>query len=491
MLSWRMFTDPYSIATIVLPLVVLLWLCGRALFAGRLGRGPRCGACKHETAVPPGDRCPECGMLYTDAGITTRRLRRLGAFPMVLVLAAWTVFAGAMAFRSDLWLKSRAESAVDEELSEALSTGRFSVYRFDVKMSPNGQFLGLERRSPTASLSLSLRGQFQTSGDEVSKFDADLVVEPTGKPPLFLTISFPSVTWSTAHHELGKSQGEPVTRDSLRHMFLLGDSGFSPQQIQSQVEHLWTMLDKLASHPVTLHEHAFRVSDWEVPQGPRGFGNGSWVLSRSSRGEKFANHTLRLADSRKSGATSPLTANFIYTASTNPTDTALPLLPPLTASRIQIADNSKMLVSIGHTPRGWFVESPRSTAVAESNAFGFEAKDWRALLSTVRADLGPIALNDLALICQAVIDPMAADAFHVLSPDPSIERDTHPLRLQTSLGSSYISTGLDSTLARAELLRAAKARATVIALGASMTAWLLGLITLLLTRPRLPRPEAG
>jgi hypothetical protein len=57
-----------------------------------VGSGPRCGQCQYNLTGAPGNRCPECGSLFIEAGIVmspATSLRKRRWVGIVLIAAPW------------------------------------------------------------------------------------------------------------------------------------------------------------------------------------------------------------------------------------------------------------------------------------------------------------------------------------------------------------------------------------------------------------------
>jgi predicted RNA-binding Zn-ribbon protein involved in translation (DUF1610 family) len=93
---------------LVLPLIVgalvgglIVLAAGRARPRRRASDVPQCGACGYNLTGAPANRCPECGALFIEAGVTfldPQRGSRLRRRRLLLGLTAFVIFAGAIGF---------------------------------------------------------------------------------------------------------------------------------------------------------------------------------------------------------------------------------------------------------------------------------------------------------------------------------------------------------------------------------------------------------
>lgn len=70
--------------------------------------GPRCGGCGYNLTGAPSNRCPECGSLFVEAGIITRKTQSPRRMLAVVSLASLAAVAGGLAVWQHQQLKAAA-----------------------------------------------------------------------------------------------------------------------------------------------------------------------------------------------------------------------------------------------------------------------------------------------------------------------------------------------------------------------------------------------
>jgi hypothetical protein len=111
---------------LLLMAIVCIGVIARVMRApGEARREPSCGACGHPVGIRPGERCPECGALYNDAGVLTPALLfrlRGGVLWAVLAWSALALIAGEFwQFQSQ---RRAAAAAATLALANARTTSR-------------------------------------------------------------------------------------------------------------------------------------------------------------------------------------------------------------------------------------------------------------------------------------------------------------------------------------------------------------------------------
>lgn len=70
--------------------------------------GPRCGGCGYNLTGAPSNRCAECGSLFVEAGIVTRKTQPPRRMLAVVTLASLAAIAGGLAVLQNQQLKAAA-----------------------------------------------------------------------------------------------------------------------------------------------------------------------------------------------------------------------------------------------------------------------------------------------------------------------------------------------------------------------------------------------
>ncbi|GMU82570.1 MAG: hypothetical protein AMXMBFR47_24410 [Planctomycetota bacterium] len=84
---------------------------------------PRCGHCGYNLTGAPGNRCPECGWLFIDAGVIVRSDRRRSPWRSVVVRLALVVLVG-IAGVSYFGIRA-AQARASAEAARAMATRAF------------------------------------------------------------------------------------------------------------------------------------------------------------------------------------------------------------------------------------------------------------------------------------------------------------------------------------------------------------------------------
>ncbi len=492
MLSWRIFTDPYSIATIVLPLVVLLWLCGRALFAGRLTRGPRCGACKHEAAIPPGDRCPECGLLYTDAGITTKRLRRLGAFPLLLVLAAWTALCAATGFGIAKHAAWEVERHSWQQLSDMQSINRPQQMSFRLEFKPRRKPPGGQFPWSVQPYEIIIEGDLeQFSGVwEPATFRFEII--PESGVPCIVSLSFPDRLWSAAP-PFDQVGGKGVfDEDALLQLLTAmnvteGDNNNLAAEVNAVIERL----SLLARDPTgALETDPEPFSHARLPS-IESLGQGTWK-SVGTRGNPHSFH-IKLSPVHSAAAFRDGLARLFFQRSGPDAEWAL--------TKVEAHRFAELKGSLIPKKQLWRLEtdSPGQPHRQQNAPRPLDEVLVRSLSEACELGLLPVESDDFLVI----LDSAATDAEAFVSKftyyddflegnetESSADRESAMRISPRDISRSLIGTNTLQKRLQGDT-NAAIQRSNVLVGGASTCTWLLGAILLLVSRPRLPRPDAG
>lgn len=72
---------------------------------------PRCGGCGYNLTGAPSNRCPECGSLFVDAGVITRKTQSPRRMLAVVSLASLATVAGGFAVWQNQQLKAAAAAS--------------------------------------------------------------------------------------------------------------------------------------------------------------------------------------------------------------------------------------------------------------------------------------------------------------------------------------------------------------------------------------------
>jgi hypothetical protein len=74
-------------------------------------RGPRCGNCGYNLTGAPSNRCPECGLLFIEAGVVVSRGRAAPHVRRVLLVLALLLLPVLVMLSLSLYLRAQAEAA--------------------------------------------------------------------------------------------------------------------------------------------------------------------------------------------------------------------------------------------------------------------------------------------------------------------------------------------------------------------------------------------
>lgn len=87
----------------------------------KIPSGPRCGGCGYNLTGAPSNRCPECGSLFVEAGIMTRRTQSPRRMLAVVSLASLAAGAGGFAVWQNQQLTAAAAAKAKAAAIAALA----------------------------------------------------------------------------------------------------------------------------------------------------------------------------------------------------------------------------------------------------------------------------------------------------------------------------------------------------------------------------------
>ncbi|MCC6358212.1 MAG: hypothetical protein IT450_05680 [Phycisphaerales bacterium] len=82
---------------------------------------PRCGHCGYNLTGAPGNRCPECGKLFIEAGVVVRDDLRRGRWRFVLPLIAFALLVGTIGVSYFAVRAAQARAAAERARAAAVT----------------------------------------------------------------------------------------------------------------------------------------------------------------------------------------------------------------------------------------------------------------------------------------------------------------------------------------------------------------------------------